>query len=70
MASQIPIDLSSLVSCAFKVFEHLIHTQIAPHIFLQLDECSGGFQWFADVMSHNLFLPHDTIESSHISFKT
>ena len=44
----------SLASCAFKVFEHLVHARIAPHIFSQLDECQGGFRWGADVMAYSL----------------
>ena len=33
----------SLASCAFKVFEHLIHGRI-PHILPRLDEAQGGFR--------------------------
>ena len=32
----------SLASCAFKVFERLIHGRIAPHICNQLDDSQGG----------------------------
>ena len=41
----------SLVSCASKIFEHMIHSRIAPYIFPQLDWCQGGFRWGADVMA-------------------
>ena len=44
----------SLASCAFKVFEHLVHARIAPHIFCQLVECQGGFRWGTDVMAYSL----------------
>ena len=44
----------SLASCAFEVFEHLVHARIAPHLFSQLDECQGGFRWGADVMAYSL----------------
>ena len=48
---KIPIDPSPLVSCASKIFEHMIHSRIAPYIFPQLDWCQGGFRWGADVMA-------------------
>ena len=38
----------SLASCAFKIFERLVHGRIAPHISDRLDECQGGFRWGAD----------------------
>ena len=40
----------SLASCAFKVFEHLVHARIAPHISPQLDVSQGGFRWGADTL--------------------
>ena len=40
----------SLTSCAFKVFEHLVHARIAPHISPQLDVSQGGFRWGADTL--------------------
>ena len=57
---QNPIDLSPIASCAFKVFEHLIHARIVPHIFPQLEECQGGFRWSADVMAYGLM---DSLQS-------
>ena len=33
----------SLASCAFKVFQRLIHGRIAPHICNRLDDRQGGF---------------------------
>ena len=40
----------SVASCAFKVFEHLIHGRIAPHILPRPDEAQGGFRWGADAL--------------------
>ena len=38
----------ALVSCAFKVFERLVHGRIASHICDRLDEGQGRFRWEAD----------------------
>ena len=40
----------SLASCAFKVFEHLIHGRTALHILPRLDGAQGGFRWGADAL--------------------
>ena len=44
----------SLASCAFKVFERLIHGRIAPHICNRLDDSQGGFRWGADACVYGL----------------
>ena len=44
----------SLASCAFKIFERLVHGRIAPHISDRIDECQGGFRWGADACVHGL----------------
>ena len=44
----------SLASCCFKIFEHLVHARIGPHISPQLDECQGGFRWGADSLVGSL----------------
>ena len=44
----------SLASCAFKIFERLVHGRIAPHISDRLDECQGGFRWGADACVYGL----------------
>ena len=44
----------SLASCAFKVFEHLIHGRMAPLILPRLDEAQGGFRWGADALVYSL----------------
>ena len=44
----------SLASCAFKVFERLIHGRIAPHICNRLDDSQGGFRWNADACVYGL----------------
>ena len=44
----------SLASCAFKIFELLVHGRIAPHISDRLDECQGGFHWRADACVYGL----------------
>ena len=44
----------SLASCAFKVFERLIHGRIAPHICNRLDDSQGGFRCCADACVYGL----------------
>ena len=44
----------SLASCAFKIFERLICTRIAPHISERLNGGQGGFRWGADTMVYSL----------------
>ena len=44
----------SLASCAFKIFERLVHGRIAPHISDRIDECQGGFRWRADACVYGL----------------
>ena len=48
----------SLASCAFKIFERLVHGRITP-ISDRLDECQGGFRWGADACVYGLL---DTLQ--------
>ena len=52
----------SLASCAFKIFERLVHGRIAPRICSGLDECQGGFRWGADACIYGLV---DTLRLRH-----
>ena len=45
---------TSLASCCFKLFEHLVHFSIGPLISSQLDVCQGRFRWSADVLVSSL----------------
>ena len=52
----------SLASRAFKMYEHLIHGRIAPHILPRLDEAQSGFRWGADALVCSLV---DTLRLRH-----
>ena len=52
----------SLASCAFEIFERLVHGRIAPRICSGLDECQGGFRWGADAGIYGLV---DTLRLRH-----
>ena len=55
----------SLASCCFKIFEHLVHARIGPHISSQLDDCQGGFRWGADSLVGSLVDLLTSRSSSH-----
>ena len=55
----------SLASCCFKIFEHLVHARIGPHISPQFDECQGGFRWGADYLDGSLVDFLTSRSSSH-----
>ena len=44
----------ALVSCAFTVFDRLVHGRIAPGICDRHDEGQGGFRWGADARVYGL----------------
>ena len=55
----------SLANCCFKIFEHLVHARIGPHISPQLDECQRVFRWGADSLVGSLVDLLTSRSSSH-----
>ena len=58
----------SLASCCFKVFEHMVHSSIAPCISPQLHHCQGGFRWGADMMAGSLILHMRSTTHTFVAF--